>query len=311
MNRLILKSFLFSSIFILIFGSVFYLDPFHKFHQDTTPDSKSLDAISLSVNAPLFKLVQYSKNPISRIILGDSRMNSIDTEYILKLTGQTFYNFSYDGATFEEMCSSFWIATKLTKIESVCFGFDLNHFNISNSRNRIPGAYRTANNFFLYISNRDVLKVCYYKLFHDKQTNQNVANHQSLDQDQFWDYSLDVITRRYFLNYKFGDKKIVELKRISDYCQANDIDLFFIIPFSHEDLQEEIKKYVNTKLINSFPTILSKYGRVYNFNFPNSICRNKSNFRDPYHVNKEVTTLMCDEVWGKQKKFVTIFRHQK
>jgi hypothetical protein len=306
MIRFVIKAVVFSIPFILLFGTVAIVDPFHRFGYVNVTSKKVKKKISAQINMPLWKLIEYSANPSPNLIFGDSRMIGIDTNYIESINGRRYYNFSYGGSTIEEMCSTFWIAEKKIKLQSVCFGLNLNSFNISHSRNRVPGAFETATQPLMYFVNRDVIKTTYLTIQHLNSRSEVAIGKPKMSKQQFWRHILDVVTPRFYLSFKYDDRKIDEIKKIVDYCKMHQIEVFFIIPFTHIDVQSKVKELVPQSESAKFRFNLESLGPVFDFDYPNDVCLDDSKFKDPNHFTNEISKLIADEVWGKKLKFAKI-----
>ena len=108
--------------------------------------------------------MQFKRKPCNNIILGDSRMNRINISGIKEITNEDYYNFSYGGATIEEICKTFWVVAESVHLENVYIGLHLNLYNTNNSRDRVSGAILTIRNPMLYLINRDVIKASFLLL---------------------------------------------------------------------------------------------------------------------------------------------------
>ena len=89
----------------------------------------------------------------------------------------------------------------------------------------------------------------------------------------------------------------MELVNISDYCKKNNINLVFFIPPTHIDLQEQVKYFSLQKEENKFKNDLHNIAKTYDFDYSNKLTVNKNNFSDPFHLNKELFSLILNDLF--------------
>ncbi len=88
-------------------------------------------------NAPIARLRAYQQNPQVNIILGDSRMAHFDMELVDEVSGLSWSNVSYGGASLEESIDEFYyLYEQNPDLERVVFGLSFYTLN---------AAYRTVN----------------------------------------------------------------------------------------------------------------------------------------------------------------------
>ena len=117
----------------------------------------------------------------------------------------------------------------------------------------------------------------------------NILNHEKQDigtdfqKRSFWEYQLNVSAKKVYSQFKYPKSLFNKLNKISKDCELKNTRLIFIIPPTHVDLQDEIKRYnlnnENIKFLNE----INSLGKVYNFDLENDITKNRENFSDPFH----------------------------
>jgi hypothetical protein len=301
MKKLLLKLVLFAMPFLTVALVVVWVDPYNYFSYNPQ-QTEIKKRIAHKVNYALWKLIEYNRNPRPNILLGDSQMGRLRSEDILKISGKEYYNFSYGGGILPEMMNTFWMAAESTKLENVYFGISFNHFNIhNNSVNRVDSAKQIIKNPLLYLVNRNVLSAT-IKIIKDRLLEKSSQIElPPMSREQFWNYSLNVPTRRYYANYKYPKEWYGELRRISDYCHHNAINLTFLILPTHTQLQTKIDEYGLSKEYEIYLKDLSKLALIYDFNKKNQWTDDKNNFEDPRHFKSGLARELIREIWGEKQ----------
>jgi len=283
MKKLALKLFIFTTPFIVLALIIIKVDPYNYFSSD--PQQTEIKKnISRKVNYALWKLVEYSHNPQPNILLGDSQMGRLRSDDILEITDKEFYNFSYAGGTLPEMINTFWFATETIKLKNAYFGISFNHFNVhNNAKDRVPSARQIIANPLLYLVNRNVLSATMHLVKNKITGNITQIERPPMNRKKFWTYNLNIPTRRYYTNYTYPKRWYEDLRRISEFCRDNDINLKIIILPTHTQLQAKVQDYGLVKEYEVYLEDLAKLATVYDFNTINHWTEDKNNFEDPRH----------------------------
>ncbi len=306
MKKLVFKLFIFAVPFIVVALIIISVDPYNYFSNSSThADSKK--EIAHKLNYSLWKIIEYTRNPLPNILLGDSQMGRLRSDDIQEITGKEFYNFSYGGGTLPEMINTFWYATEIAKLKNAYFGISFNHFNSYNSaKDRVASAREIITNPLLYLVNRNVLNATMHLVKKKITGNNTQIERPPMNRKRFWTYKLNVPTRRYYSNYKYPKMWYDELRRISEYCRDNDIMLKIIILPTHMQLQTKVQEYGLNEEYKIYLKDLAKLAVVYDFNTKNNWTEDKSNFDDPRHFDRELARELIREIWGSEKKWVKI-----
>ena len=302
------KKFLFKVIllcmpFLFLFSAIILVDPYNYFRVYEVSSFEKKNQVSSKINYALWKIIQYKELKCPNIILGDSRMNLFTSENIKKLTGKEIYNFSYGGATLDDICATFWYAAKNVRLKTVYMGFNFSLFNLFNSKDRVSGAIATSNNPLFMLINRDVLSssvILMRQLFTEKS---NKIEKPPMSKDGFWDYQLRENARRYYKHYAYPLRLLSELQKINSYCVQNNISLIFIIPPTHVSLQRKVSEFGIEEFYEQFKKDLQLIGPIIDFNYANTFTQERNNFGDPFHIKGTETSIFINEIWGGQKKY--------
>ena len=179
MKMYIFKILLFISPILIYVLLAVYIDPYNL--MPSLPNFNNLDTlkkdIAIKINYPLFKLIEYEKNPTPIILLGDSRTNKLNSTYVSNLRGATTFNLAFGGATLEEIIQTFWEANQQKVLKEVYIGINFNLYNENNRRNRVREALKLKHSFIDYILSTYCLKSTYLilksKLLHQKLKSRN------------------------------------------------------------------------------------------------------------------------------------------
>lgn len=277
----------------VVFILNYIVDPFNKnLLFDLELPKKT---VSYLMNYQLYKILEYSQNPKSFIVLGDSRAESLKAKYFSENGVKNFYNFAYGGGTLFEAIDTFWFASKQTKLSKVIIGLPFNLYNSSNRKNRFPGALEVGQDSFSYYLSPLVTKASFYNILTSITGKRYKTERPPMSKEQFWQHQLEraSITYRRWSKPNLLYKKLVEL---SNYCRDNNIELIFFLPPTHKELQDKIIEHNLSEDYSLYKKELQKLGDVFDFDYNNSDTVKKDNFKDPYHFNAEFTRKIVKEL---------------
>lgn len=297
------KKFVFVSLSIplaalfLIFALNFIVDPYEQngwFHL-------GLDkyAVSPAYNYRLYKMSLFLKNPAPNIILGDSRMNGLDDREISRVSGKPYFNFAFKGGNINEMISTFWYCSRKIHLKNVYFGINFDRYNRYIANDLFQEALDLTGHKEKYYLSLFITKVSianlYYKLFNKKL----ISETPQISKEQFWINQLRSVTS-YYGRYKYPNTLYYDLKKIKAYCRRNDINLVFVIPPTHTDLQSKVAEFSLSGEYYRFKQDLASISKVIDFDYPNKSTEDKSLFNDPFHMGGALREELIKAIWGKK-----------
>lgn len=299
------KKFVFTSVSIplislfLIFAINFIVDPYEFngwFHLGLDKH-----AVSPAYNYRLYKMCQFLKKPSPNILLGDSRMDGLDVQRISQVSGIYYFNFAFKGGNISEMIETFWYCSRKTHLKNVYFGINFDRYNLFITNNLFQEALDLTNHKDRYYLSLFITKVSlsnlYYKLFNKKM----ISETPKISKEQFWGNQLKSVAS-YYRRYKYPTDIYKNLKKIAEYCFRNKINLVFIIPPTHVDLQKKVKEFSLTDEYNKFKQDLNSISKVIDFDYPNKLTEDKSLFNDPFHMREPLEEKLINDVWGKSQR---------
>lgn len=304
--KLFIQKMLLLSIPFVLYGLLMILvDPYNYFNVCNIINDRVKLETAYKLDNCLWKLIEYKRKPISNILLGDSRLENIDVKEIEKITGEKYYNFAYGGGSLPEIVDTFWYSTKKCKLRNVYIGINFNLYNSYNSRNRFTTNNRLLGNPFLYVLNYTVIDGLRYNIYRQCINKEFRIGVPTLNRKRFWKHQLEVVSPFFYKRYQYPKHYYKQLVEIANYCHKNTINLVFIIPPTHVELQNLIVDFNLTTQHKKFKEDLKKLVIIYDFNYPNDFTKNKNNFLDPYHCRKEINPVVS-EVWGNKIKYAII-----
>lgn len=301
MKKFALKLLIFMVPFLLYVIIVTLIDPYSFFGTNNFIKIETKRSISLRLNPQLWKMIEYDHHPVNRIILGDSRSAIINVEQLRNYTGDTIYNFSFPGGTLIDIIEAFWYAAERNNLKEVYIGINFNLYNDFEKNNNVKQAVSIMKNPIEYSFSKIILnsmiQILIKQLF-----NNNSFGIPDMSKDDFWNYQLNVMAKRFYNRYKHPTKYYEQLLEISEYCNKNNIKLTLFSPPTHIDLQ---KKIADFNLLNNnkvFLNEISSLGTFYNFDTLNIFTQNKTNFHDPFHPISD--SIIIHSLWKPKKKYI-------
>lgn len=282
---------------MLLFLMNYGIDPYGMNDQFNLGLHKAV--VSLPCNQRLYKVISFAKNPARNIILGDSRMDSLSVKKIQQFSGEPYFNFSYGGGTADEIIETFWFAARHIKLKNVYIGMNFNLYNQYNARNLVHEALNLANHPKQYYLSFFITKVSvynvYYKFFHKNLVNEK----PQMEKAEFWAKQLRDVAF-FYRQYAYPSQTYQELERIRNYCRQNHINLVFIIPPTHVELQNKVSDYFLNKEYVRFKQDLASISKVIDFEYSNPWTQDATLFLDPYHGGDFIKVELVKEIWGRK-----------
>ncbi len=302
MKRFFIRLLIFLIPFILLVSLEVLIDPFNYFYQTKNKRLFELkESISLKINPYLYKLVKYDRNPCPVVVFGDSRAELLRPEFFNEYSSEKVANLAIGGGTIQDAVEIYNYISKKHQIKKIYWGVSIETYNGTRLRNRAKASIEIKNSFLLYLLNSytfsSTMLICRSIIFNEK-----IELYKPTEsKEAFWSTQIDLDTR-YLESYSYPANYYKELEKISHDCQQKQIQLTFVIPPGHTDLQNIIKKFNLTDSNRRFRNDMESLGSVFNFNYPNDITENKDNYKDPFHFNESISKLIVKEIMTKNTK---------
>jgi hypothetical protein len=275
---------------------VIFIDPFNLIWSNQVFRDDIKKEISLKINHPLYKLIQFKKNPTDVIILGDSRAAHLASKNFEDKLNLKTTNLGYGGGTLLEIIETFWFASDLANLKKVYIGISFNNYNRIINNNRVSNAKKLIDSKISYLFSKYTIKATYLILKSFMQEKIINIEKPPFDKEGFWKYQLEVASSGFYRNYIYPTSEYEELKKIAKFSYENSIELIFFIPPTHIDLQNKIIDYSLQKENKKFKEDLSKIGMVFDYDLDNDMTTDKSNFIDPFHFNQYLGNIIIEDL---------------
>lgn len=305
-RRLIFRLCLLCLPFFVAAVFIFAVDPFNFLSTSGTIPEEIKRPVALQFNPPFWKLNKFERDPMQFVLLGDSRMASLETGIINEISGDEYTNLAYGGASMREIIDTFWVVAKKVRLRRVYVGVSLEKYNDYEITDRLTFYKSAVENPALYFVNRAVWEAAYYDLEGYLTGVKFTVGTPSTNREEFWLEELQ-LTAAYYRKYAEPKKYRKELLEMSNYCLNNGIELRFIIFPTHIDAQNVILESGFQAKNETFRQDLMKCGDVYDFDWPTDLTRNRSNFDDPMHIKQGMRQMVIAEVWTNELKYGRLF----
>lgn len=299
MKRFLKRLAVFAAPFVLYMVVILLVDPYNFFNVSHVMPNELKKPVS-HLNYPLWKMIEYRRQPVPNVLLGDSRMNAISTETVRRITGQNYYNFAYGGASLEEMIRTFWFADSHARLRNVYFGISFYVYNQSANGDRTDDYRRINKHPLLYFVSPSVVEGTWYDILRCLGGEVEIGL-PDMSPERFWEYQLQTTASERFRRYQYPNKYREELARIATHCRTNGIRLVFVIFPTHTDLQQLVRDFHLASQESRFLHDVAQLAPTLDYNFPNDITIDRSNFKDPFHFRKELMKLLVEDIWGHQE----------
>lgn len=304
MARLFQRLLIFSIPFLIYGAAIAIIDPFNFLGTPSPVPTPIKKHIAQALNECFWKMEEFDRHPVSRILLGDSRMDNLPVTRVEAATGKEYFNFGVGGGAMKEMMDMFWFASRRTRLTEVDFGLNLNVYNDYDYAARTKTYTSIRANPALYFVNRTVVEAAAYDAYSAAKGVTLHLDDPGMSRDAFWRHQIDVLTAAFYTNYVYPVQYHRELVRMADYCKANGIALRFIIFPTHVELQNRIHDFHLDRAAAQFRADLAALGPVYDFDYANDITRVKENFSDPYHYRPNLVGFLVGDVWRGEARYV-------
>ncbi|HAH59047.1 MAG: hypothetical protein KUL83_07970 [Lentimicrobium sp.] len=249
----------------------------------------------------LWKTIEFKRNPVPNIIVGDSQGKDIDVVLVDSLTGEPYYNLCAPGSSFETMFNMFWFAARHSKLEKVYFQVAFMNYNANRQYDLFHFAADYFERPYEYFTTREI--------FFDAVANVAWAvSRNSYIVERSYEYlspmNMENMARKrldmFFGNYIYPDKYRDEFIKIKQYCSDNDIKLCFVIL----PVYKEVDQYLEEKGMIAdrlrFRKDINSYGYTINLDKLTYLKEDRNNFIDYFHPTQSVIDALTRIIWSDE-----------
>jgi len=303
MKRFFRKLFLVCLPFVCYAACIVLIDPSNYFNfSHLFPDT-----VKTKVANPILpKLLDYARNPVPNIMIGDSRMASLSAADVSRTAGEDFFNFSFGGSSLNEMIDVFWYASSKAHLRHVYIGLNFSHYSDYNFNDRVSIASSLQNNPLLYLTNRTVLTSSWDTLWYSFTGMSSAPGVPNMTKEEFWREQV-AMTNRWYGHYVYPSRYSRELHKISAYCKANNIALHFVLLPCHTDLIDGAVQAGLQPKFERYKREIAVLGPTCDYETVNNITSDRNNYLDPLHFNHELGAVLIRAVWSKMPVCSALF----
>ncbi|MHC1778248.1 MAG: hypothetical protein AB9834_22805 [Lentimicrobium sp.] len=307
MKKYIFRLFLFLIPVILYVMIIFIVDPynfFNVFHvisdQDKFAVIQRTDESSPRGNI-LWKVIRFKRDPVSKVIIGDSQGKDINVGLIEEITGEKYFNFCFPGASFNTMFETFWFTAQHVKLEKVYFQVAFMNYNAEREYDLFHFAQDYLSSPHQYFTTKEIFFDAVANIAWVTTRNPWIVSrsYEFLPPDKMEDLA-QFRLNLFFSKHAYPDSYLAEFQKIRKYCDDNDIELcFFILPV-YEGVDRHLLKVGLDDEKQRFKKDMKSLGTVIDLDLLTEIKANRDNFFDYFHPNLTMMDSLVRKVWIKE-----------
>lgn len=304
MKKYFFKALLFALPLIFYVAFIVVVDPYNFINLFNVIDNKDkflvvqrTDETSPRGNL-LWKTTQFRRKPVSKIIVGDSQGKDINVDIIKEQTGEDYFNFCFPGASYTTIFKTFWFAAEHTKLEKVYFQAAFMNYNMNRDYDLWHFAEDYIKRPYEYFTTKEIFFDALANVAWATTRNPRIISRSSefmapSELENLAEYRLKL----FFKNYTYPQAYKDEIARISKYCEANGIELTFLILPSYHKVDDYLaKNNLFTEKLRFKADIISM-ADVYDLDKLATLKAYRYNFTDYFHATHEVIDSLTRLVW--------------
>lgn len=306
MKKYIIKGLYFSLPVIAIFIFIAIIDPYefinisHIIPSKTKIESYKRSDESSPRGSMLWKVIHYGRKPKANVIIGDSQGKNISESLIKEISGKDFYNFCIPGSSYETMFETFWHVTEKYQLESIYFQVGFMNFSGNRSYSLFHFAQDYINDPYLYFVTKEILFDSFFNVYYQiRQDPKLVQQSYEYDSYELLDELSSFRLNLFFDNYSYPANYFNELKKITNYCNDNNIQISFLILPTYEETHNYLKSNNLLQMKEKFKTDIKSLSFVYDYDIPSEITQSRENFLDYFHPKNHVIDDLTKEIWSQ------------
>ncbi|MBK7944224.1 MAG: hypothetical protein IPJ85_02445 [Flavobacteriales bacterium] len=297
MKRLFRWLLLLAMPFALLMGGVAWIDPFNYFDAGSPVPREQRLANCRHSGAVMpyytlaWKMVDYRREPVADIIIGDSRLTRFDAGLVSSITGRALYNFGVPGGNTPSMLKTFWYADSLTRLRTVYLQTGFRNWSAAQDYDIWEGPSWATGSAVQYLTDRDVLG----KAFLDARSHWGSVQAEGLAADQ-WEKVI-ANERGVLEQYKPSQRFIDELKRVAARCKERDIELVIIDLPVHDEVHGMEEAFGLRAAMEAYKEQMRSVATYYDCSGPSAITIDRAEYIDALHTSKDLLDGVIRQIW--------------
>lgn len=267
---------------------------------------------------PMARVREFKRNPSEYIILGDSRMNHFDSDYVEQLTGKRYANLSTGGQGLNLTRELYdWAMDYVTPKEVV---LDVSFYQLING-SESPSAQQVfylAEHPLEYVVTRDYVMETFeaWKNWLNPQTSiqteisDDVKKIVETDTKYRDDLLIYTLTNIYPLcvNYTYSKENLENVIFIAQNTKEEGGETVFVTPPVQECIWEYVIEPLEIEsIMEEYKKILVKYAPIYDMEFKSEFVLTQEYYDDGFHYNAhEPYTLFTNAIFAEESDMVKI-----
>ncbi|MHB1306845.1 MAG: hypothetical protein ACYDC1_10530 [Limisphaerales bacterium] len=300
MRKLIVKLLLLAAPLAVLAALVVAVDPFNFFGGPSLLSdrlkvrNRFYSGATMPAYNMLAKLVEYRRQPVANLIIGDSRLTRFNARMVEELTGEAFYNFGVPGGNYRSMVDTFWYADRLVPLKTVYLQVSFRTYG-AGDWDIFSEAEMTANSVWYHLASRRVLGATFLglrSLFFERSMQYAYDDHPP----GFWAKVLES-ERGMVRRFRRPVELLKELTKIAEHCRAKGIRLVLIDLPSHLDAQRLVTEAGLEEERERYRQEMMALGTYYDFNRTNRLTVDRTLYVDPLHALPAVPDEVIRQIW--------------
>ena len=312
MKKLYFQIIVFFIPFILLAIVVFITDPYNLFNiSKVFSDEEKIKCLNRSnASSPrgniLWKTIEYRRNPVPNIILGDSRMNDVKTGTFEKMVNGKVANLSIPAGNNKTIVDLFWMAANRTKLENVFIQTNFNRYNALFSFDLYENTKQLIDKPLYYFGRWHYIEDAFAVIYYSISKNEEYVNQSYKYQSDNWPITEKLIIKEMSeCEYIYPQKIYNEFALIAQYCKEQKINLEFIIAPDNYEYHSFIKIFKMEQKYYRFKNDLKKLGNTIDLDEGLPFSFNKKNYLDHFHLNPQMADTIATLLFEKKTNLLT------
>lgn len=241
--------------------------------------------------APLARVRAFMREPSDHIILGDSRMNHFDLEYVEELTGVSYANLSTGGQGHNLTRELYDWAKSKTDIKSVVMDMSFYQIRFGTASESAQPVFQIAESPSAYLTTRDYV-VEAFSLFGKElaqwvpvvsaHENEMLAETEGKYREDLVDYAKSIYET--CQDYTIGEKQMENFLYIIDDVQANGGEIKVVLPPVQESIWELVIEPLGLEPeLEAYRKILREHTDVYDMEWKSEFAKDQTIYADGFH----------------------------
>ncbi len=297
------KLFRFLFPFIIITLFILIIDPYNLFNviSIVSDDNKSkcLAINNWETSRPnaIWRTLKFRNEPTPNIVLGDSRIAYVSDACLEEKLGGIVSNLAIPGSNIKTITELFWMAANSTTLENVIIQLNFNRYNDNIKHDLLIPVWQLINKPHSFFFNVNYVKDSFDVLFYSLRKNNHSVS-LSYYGDNIWKLSEKSIINDFRgYGYVYPENYLNELKKISTYCNDENINLLFVIAPNYFTVHQYVEKFNLEEEYQRFKTDLGLLSATIDLDYGLPISFNKDMYRDHFHFKPHLADTLISLIY--------------